>query len=115
MNEREGWTSKQVASYAGVSASAASNWRRRHPEFPEPDDDGLFDARQVRSWLDSRPSVRGSQREWDSDESTIRPLDIGQPEPAAVAGWHGWPRTGNVLRSAMHASSAELASSARGH
>lgn len=44
-----------VAELAGVHRPVVSNWRRRHPDFPDPAGDGatrpLFDAREVCDWL----------------------------------------------------------------
>lgn len=50
-------SASDIATLAGVSRGAVSNWRRRHKDFPKPleDVDGLeFDAEEVREWLTSR-------------------------------------------------------------
>ncbi|NDU77127.1 N-6 DNA methylase [Actinomadura sp. DSM 109109] len=46
-----------IARRAGVQRPAASNWRRRHPDFPDPlEGTGgeLFDADEAAAWLDGR-------------------------------------------------------------
>lgn len=47
----------EVARRAGVQRPAASNWKRRHPDFPDalggPGGE-LFDAAEVAAWLDGR-------------------------------------------------------------
>ncbi|WP_433790614.1 N-6 DNA methylase [Actinoplanes sp. CA-252034] len=45
----------EVARLAGVTRAAVSNWRRRHPDFPEPVGGGrnaLFALSEVTGWLD---------------------------------------------------------------
>ena len=45
----------EVARLAGVTRAAVSNWRRRHPEFPEPVGGGrnaLFALSEITDWLD---------------------------------------------------------------
>jgi predicted DNA-binding transcriptional regulator AlpA/predicted RNA methylase len=45
----------EVARLAGVTRAAVSNWRRRHPDFPEPVGGGrnaLFALSQITGWLD---------------------------------------------------------------
>lgn len=45
----------EVARLAGVTRAAVSNWRRRHPDFPEPVGGGrnaLFALSEVTDWLD---------------------------------------------------------------
>jgi type I restriction enzyme M protein len=53
-----------IAEIAGVGASAVSNWRRRHPDFPKPIEEGsggdLFEWGEVRRWLDERGKAYGS-------------------------------------------------------
>ncbi|MEV0805033.1 class I SAM-dependent methyltransferase [Micromonospora sp. NPDC050200] len=49
----------QVARFAQVRRPSVSNWRRRHPDFPEPiggsPGQPLFDSDEVARWLDQRP------------------------------------------------------------
>ncbi|GAA4957109.1 N-6 DNA methylase [Actinoplanes utahensis] len=45
----------EVARLAGVTRAAVSNWRRRHPDFPEPVGGGrnaLFALSEITDWLD---------------------------------------------------------------
>ncbi|HWS33458.1 MAG TPA: N-6 DNA methylase [Actinoplanes sp.] len=45
----------EVARLAGVTRAAVSNWRRRHPDFPEPVGGGrnaLFALAEITGWLD---------------------------------------------------------------
>ncbi|GAA1635678.1 N-6 DNA methylase [Actinoplanes couchii] len=45
----------EVARLAGVTRAAVSNWRRRHPDFPEPVGGGrnaLFALSEITGWLD---------------------------------------------------------------
>lgn len=47
----------EVARLAGVTRAAVSNWRRRHPDFPEPVGGGrnaLFALSEITDWLDSQ-------------------------------------------------------------
>ncbi|BEL02024.1 N-6 DNA methylase [Actinoplanes sichuanensis] len=47
----------EVARLAGVTRAAVSNWRRRHPDFPEPVGGGrnaLFALTDITAWLDSQ-------------------------------------------------------------
>ncbi|MDU6678743.1 N-6 DNA methylase [Actinomyces sp.] len=49
-------SASDIASLAGVSRGAVSNWRRRHDDFPQPIQDSesvRFDALEVRQWLKS--------------------------------------------------------------
>ncbi|SCE69705.1 N-6 DNA methylase [Micromonospora chokoriensis] len=52
-------TLTEVAEFAEVRRPTASNWRRRHPDFPravrEEGQSALFDAAAVARWLDARP------------------------------------------------------------
>ncbi|BBH71847.1 SAM-dependent methyltransferase [Actinoplanes sp. OR16] len=48
-------SSAEVARLAGVTRAAVSNWRRRHPDFPEPVEGGrnaLFALSDITDWLD---------------------------------------------------------------
>ncbi|BAL91247.1 putative restriction-modification system adenine methylase [Actinoplanes missouriensis 431] len=48
-------SSAEVARLAGVTRAAVSNWRRRHPDFPEPVEGGrnaLFALTEITDWLD---------------------------------------------------------------
>lgn len=50
-------TAGEVAELAGVRASAVSNWRRRHPDFPAEIEAGRFRRRDVIEWLRNRGYV----------------------------------------------------------
>jgi hypothetical protein len=62
-------TSADIARLAGVRPTAVSNWRRRHPDFPEPvggtEKSPRFSLDAVRDWLEAQgKSIRvGSRRE----------------------------------------------------
>ncbi len=48
-------TPSDIAERAGVSRAAVSNWRKRHPDFPDPaegDTKPLFEEEAVRRWLE---------------------------------------------------------------
>jgi len=53
-----------IAEIAGVGASAVSNWRRRHSDFPSPVEEGssgdLFAWGEVRRWLEERGKEYGN-------------------------------------------------------
>lgn len=72
-------TSADIARLAGVRPTAVSNWRRRHPDFPEPiggtAKSPRFSLLEVREWLASQGKTIevGSRRE------------LGQAVSAAVA------------------------------
>lgn len=59
MDERVGLA--EIAEFAGVSAAAVSNWRKRFPDFPDPVETlragPIFDGRQVRRWLRAHKGV----------------------------------------------------------
>jgi hypothetical protein len=45
-------TAAAIARLAGVGRSAVSNWSKRYPDFPKPDEEtGLFDRAAVEAWL----------------------------------------------------------------
>lgn len=51
-------TAADISRLAGVTRATVSNWRRRHPDFPEPsggtDTSPLYDLPAVRQWLETR-------------------------------------------------------------
>lgn len=51
-------TAAQIARKAGVTRATVSNWRRRHPDFPQPsggtESSPTYDRRAVESWLAAR-------------------------------------------------------------
>ncbi|MBP2320515.1 type I restriction enzyme M protein [Kibdelosporangium banguiense] len=69
MTERgQGLPLSGIAELAGVGVSAASNWRKRHTDFPSPvlvAGQELFSATEVARWLDQRKIARNGLR---SDE-----------------------------------------------
>jgi SAM-dependent methyltransferase len=55
-------TAADIARLAGVTRGAVSNWRRRHPDFPEPsggtDASPAYDRSEVEAWLAARGALR---------------------------------------------------------
>lgn len=58
MEREEPVSAAEIARMAGVTRAAVSNWRRRHPDFPEPvggtPNAPLFSLIRVRAWLESQ-------------------------------------------------------------
>lgn len=84
-------TAAEVARLAGVGRAAVSNWRRRHPDFPEPvggtPTSPTFLLTEVESWL----SARGKLAEDAATERLWHVLDarrgeLALPDLLAVAG-----------------------------
>jgi SAM-dependent methyltransferase len=54
-------TAADIARLAGVTRATVSNWRRRHPDFPEPvggtESSPAYDRVQVEAWLAARGSL----------------------------------------------------------
>ncbi|GIJ11387.1 N-6 DNA methylase [Micromonospora andamanensis] len=52
-------TMTEIAEFAEVRRPTVSNWRRRHPDFPnavrEEGQSALFDSAEIARWLDARP------------------------------------------------------------
>jgi len=64
-------TAADIARLAGVTRATVSNWRRRHPDFPEPsggtDASPVYDRSEVEAWLDARgalPELPPAERLW---------------------------------------------------
>jgi SAM-dependent methyltransferase len=64
-------TAADIARLAGVTRGAVSNWRRRHPDFPEPsggtDASPAYDRSEVEAWLAARgalPELPPAERLW---------------------------------------------------
>lgn len=57
-SQREQLTAAEISRLAGVTRATVSNWRRRHPDFPQPsggtEASPSYDRRQVEVWLDLR-------------------------------------------------------------
>ncbi|MWA04948.1 N-6 DNA methylase [Actinomadura sp. LD22] len=51
-------TAAEISRLAGVTRATVSNWRRRHPDFPQPsggtEASPSYDRREVEAWLDER-------------------------------------------------------------
>ncbi|NKZ05001.1 N-6 DNA methylase [Actinomadura latina] len=51
-------TAAEISRLAGVTRATVSNWRRRHPDFPQPsggtEASPSYDRRRVEAWLDAR-------------------------------------------------------------
>jgi hypothetical protein len=57
-------TSAQISRLAGVSLPAVTNWRHRHPDFPQPDGHPTrptFDQDEVETWLYDHGKLRPPQ------------------------------------------------------
>lgn len=56
--QSEQLTAAEISRLAGVTRATVSNWRRRHPDFPQPsggtEASPSYDRRQVEAWLDTR-------------------------------------------------------------
>src|SRR5690242_5509303 len=66
-------TAADIARLAGVTRGAVSNWRRRHPDFPEPsggtDASPAYDRSEVEAWLAARgalPELPPEERLWQT-------------------------------------------------
>ncbi|MFE6284267.1 N-6 DNA methylase [Streptomyces sp. NPDC057877] len=62
-------TLAEIARLAGVGRAAVSNWRRRHPSFPEriagTDANPQFSLTDIEGWLrDNKKLKRSAEREW---------------------------------------------------
>ena len=64
-------TAADIARLAGVTRATVSNWRRRHPDFPEPsggtDASPAYDRSKVETWLAGRgllPELSPGERLW---------------------------------------------------
>lgn len=64
-------TAADIARLAGVTRATVSNWRRRHPDFPEPsggtDASPAYDRSEVEAWLAARgalPELPPAERLW---------------------------------------------------
>lgn len=62
-------TLAEIARLAGVGRAAVSNWRRRHPSFPEriagTDTNPQFSLTDIEGWLRENKKLKGStEREW---------------------------------------------------
>ncbi|WP_438388967.1 N-6 DNA methylase [Actinopolyspora saharensis] len=77
-------TAAEISRMAGVTRATVSNWRRRHPDFPEPvggtETSPAYDAEQVREWLAERgqlpqrtscEQLRAAVRVADEDEREL--------------------------------------------
>ncbi|MFB4315132.1 N-6 DNA methylase [Actinomadura sp. 21ATH] len=57
-SQSEQLTAAEISRIAGVTRATVSNWRRRHPDFPQPsggtEASPSYDRRQIEAWLDAR-------------------------------------------------------------
>src|SRR3954452_15753474 len=57
-SQSEQLTAAEISRLASVTRATVSNWRRRHPDFPQPsggtEASPSYDRRQVEAWLDAR-------------------------------------------------------------
>lgn len=80
-----------IAKLAGVGVSAASNWRKRHTDFPSPvvvAGQELFSLTEVARWLDQRKIPRNGLQPEETPGTTYgdrfrrnsgAPVPVGQP------------------------------------
>lgn len=77
-------TAAEIARLANVGRAAVSNWRRRHPDFPEPvlgsGDNPTFSLDEVRSWL----RQQGKLSELRPHDALWRALDAARGERGVV-------------------------------
>ncbi|WP_026152441.1 N-6 DNA methylase [Actinopolyspora halophila] len=105
-------TAAEISRMAGVTRATVSNWRRRHPDFPDPvggtETSPAYDAERVREWLAERgqlpqrtsyEELRAAVRVADEDERelVVRLL----PLVSALAGLDEAELAG-IARSAEH-------------
>lgn len=68
-----------VARLAGVGRAAVSNWRRRHPDFPEPVSGSAgsrFRLAEVERWLRSQGKLRAA----DGEDTLWRAVSVGRDD-----------------------------------
>ncbi len=57
-SQSEQLTAAEISRLAGVTRATVSNWRRRHPDFPQPtggtEASPSYDRQQIEAWLDAR-------------------------------------------------------------
>jgi methylase of polypeptide subunit release factors len=77
-------TAAEISRLAGVTRATVSNWRRRHPDFPQPsggtETSPAYDRRKVESWLAAR-----GQLPTPSPEDELRAELRRHPSGAAAA------------------------------
>ncbi len=78
-------TAAEIARLAGVTRATVSNWRRRHPDFPEPaggtDASPGYDRSEVEAWLAARgalPELPLAERLWRGVLEMARDADLGE-------------------------------------
>jgi len=87
-------TLREIAQYAGVRASAVSNWKRRHPDFPTPaqvtSTGTLYRSEEVVHWLtehdkvDLTPEEMGTVNTWESTATFMIAQMLRESSPEAV-------------------------------
>ncbi|GJF34723.1 type II restriction endonuclease subunit M [Kitasatospora sp. NE20-6] len=82
MPDRPEVTAAEIARLAGVGRAAVSNWRRRHPDFPQPaggtDSSPTFRLDQVEQWLRTQGKIAEIpvlERAWQLLETLRDPAD----------------------------------------
>lgn len=84
---------KDIATLAGVSRPAVSNWKSRYATFPQPVENSparrpLFEFGEVLTWLENEGLL---PEDWQANAteliiaSAVNPLAIGSGDPAAAA------------------------------
>ncbi|GGV21506.1 type II restriction endonuclease subunit M [Kitasatospora herbaricolor] len=89
MPDRPEVTAVEIARLAGVGRAAVSNWRRRHPDFPQPvggtDASPTFALTEVESWLQGQGKIAelpALERAWRQLETLRDPA--GHPAAPLV-------------------------------
>ncbi len=87
MSDEATMTSAEIARLANVGRAAVSNWRKRHPDFPEPvGGSSAFRRDEVEQWLRKQgklPDTKAADVVWRALDAQPNALDL----VAAVAGY----------------------------
>lgn len=115
MPDASALTAADIARLAGVTRATVSNWRRRHPDFPEPSGgtaaSPAYDRTEVEAWLAVRgalPELRPAERLWrdvleiagggDLGDAVLRAAELVQATPDPEPD----PTTPHALRTAKN-------------
>ncbi|MGW1885713.1 HsdM family class I SAM-dependent methyltransferase [Streptomyces sp. NPDC001970] len=104
-------TLAEIARLAGVGRAAVSNWRRRHPTFPEriggTDVSPQFSMAEIEVWLRENKKIKKSaEREWlwprfealgGRDETGLAVAEVGRQLAGQGAGGIGLPEEAHQL------------------
>jgi hypothetical protein len=89
-------TAAEIARLAGVTRATVSNWRRRHPDFPEPSGgtgaSPAYDRAEVEAWLaarDALPELPPEERLWQAILDAAGGGDLGEAVDSAALALQG--------------------------